>query len=62
VQDKLINNLENEVARLGTKIKKWEDWKATSKNRHAKGIAKDDLAINKNKQKLGFLKKHNPKK
>ena len=62
VQDKLIKNLENEVARLKEKVKEWEDWKASSKARHAKGKAKADQAISKNKQKLGFLKKHKPKK
>lgn len=62
VQDKLIKNLENEVARLKEKVKEWEDWKAGSKDRHAKGKAKADQAISKNKQKLGFLKKHKPKK
>ena len=30
----------------------WEDWKATSKERHAKGKAKADLAIAKNKNTL----------
>jgi len=52
VQDKLIKNLENEVARLEEKVKEWEDWKATSKERHAKGKAKADLAIAKNKNTL----------
>ena len=55
VQDKLIKNLEKQV-------KEWEDWKAGSKDRHAKGKAKADQAINKNKQKVGFLEKHKPKK
>ena len=41
---------------------KMENWKALSKDHHAKGKAKADQAINKNKHKLGFLKKHNPKK
>jgi transcriptional regulator with XRE-family HTH domain len=52
VQDKLIKNLENEVARLKEKVKEWEDWKASSKERHAKGKAKADLAIAKNKNTL----------
>ena len=52
VQDKLIKNLENEVARLKEKVKEWEDWKAGSKDRHAKGKAKADLAIAKNKNTL----------
>ena len=55
VQKKYIANLEKQV-------KEWEDWKAGSKDRHAKGKAKADKAISKNKQKIGFLKKHKPKK
>ena len=55
VQGELIENLQKQV-------KEWEDWKASSKERFAKEKAKADKAINKNKQKLGFLKKHKPKK
>ena len=54
VQKKYIANLEKQV-------KGWEDWKARG-DRHAKGKIKADQAINKNKQKVGFLKKHKPKK
>ena len=50
VQDKLIKNLDNEVARLKEKVKEWEDWKAGSKDRHAKGKAKADRAIAKSKK------------
>ena len=53
VQDKLIKHLEKQV-------KEWEDWKARG-DRHAKGKAKADPAINKNKQKVGFLKRRKPK-
>ena len=42
VQDKLIKNLEKDVSRLEAKVKEWEDWKATSKERHAKGKAKTE--------------------
>ena len=55
VQGELIKNLQKQV-------KEWEDWKASSKDRHAKGKAKADQANNKNKQKVGFLKRHKPKK
>ena len=41
VQEELINNLQKQ-------IKEWEEWKASSKDRHAKGRAK--------------AKKHKPKK
>ena len=55
VQGELIKNLQKQV-------KEWEDWKASSKDRHTKGKAKADQAINKNKQKVGFLKRRKPKK
>ena len=54
VQEELIKNLQKQV-------QEWEDWKAGSKDRHAKGKAKADQAINKNKQKVGFLKRRKPK-
>jgi transcriptional regulator with XRE-family HTH domain len=53
VQKKYIANLEKQV-------KGWEDWKARG-DRHAKGKAKADQAISKNKQKVGFLKRRKPK-
>ena len=43
VQEELINNLQKQ-------IKGWEDWKASSKDRHAKGKAKADRAIAKSKK------------
>ena len=52
VQDKLIKNLEHDVSRLEAKVKEWEEWKAASKERHAKGKAKADLVIAKNKNTL----------
>ena len=55
LQKKIIKDLEQ-------KVKEWEDWKASSKERHAKGKAKADKAIKKNKQMLRFFKKHKPKK
>ena len=45
VQEELIKNLQKQV-------KEWEDWKASSKERHAKGKAKADLAIAKHKNTL----------
>ena len=54
VQEELIKNLQKQV-------QEWEDWKAGSKDRHAKGKAKADQAISKNKQKVGFLKRRKPK-
>ena len=54
VQGELIKNLQKQV-------KEWEDWKASSKDRHTKGKAKADQAVSKNKQKVGFLKRRKPK-
>ena len=62
VQEELINKFKQENEELRQKVKEWEDWKASSKERHAKGKAKADKAIKKNKQKLGSLKKHKSKK
>ena len=53
-EGELIKNLQKQV-------KEWEDWKASSKDRHTKGKAKADQAINKNKQKVGFLNRRKPK-
>jgi transcriptional regulator with XRE-family HTH domain len=38
------------IERLKKEVKEWEDWKASSKDRHAKGKAKANQAISKNKQ------------
>ena len=40
VQEELIQKFKQENEELRQKIKEWEDWKATSKERHAKGKAK----------------------
>ena len=52
VQEELIKKFKQENEELRQKIKEWEDWKAGSKDRHAKGKAKADLAIAKNKNTL----------
>jgi transcriptional regulator with XRE-family HTH domain len=54
VQEELIKNLQKQVGNLEKTVKKWEDWKASSKDRHAKGRekAKADLAISKHKNTL----------
>ncbi len=62
VQEELIKNLQKQVGNLEKTVKKWEDWKASSKDRHAKGREKAKNPIKPNKQKMGFLKKHKPKK
>ena len=51
-RDTLIKNLQKQVTDLEKRVKEWEDWKATSKERHAKGKAKADLAIAKNKNTI----------
>ena len=43
VQGALIDNLQKQ-------IKEWEEWKASSKDGHAKGKAKADRAIAKSKK------------
>ena len=55
VQGELIKNLQKQV-------KEWEDWKASSQQRHAKGKAKAALAISKNKSTLRFKTTRKPKK
>ena len=64
-QDKIIELLERMVAErdeqitsLKAEIKQWDEWKASSKERHAKGREKTKNPIKPNKRKMGFLKKH----
>ena len=61
-KDKQIAWLSKSCDALGDKIKKWEEWKATSEARHTKGREKNKTSTKINKQKLGFLKKHKQKK
>ena len=63
-QDKIIELLERMVAErdeqitsLKAEIKQWEEWKASSKDRHAKGREKTKNPTKPNKQKVGFLRK-----
>ena len=51
-KEKIIKHLEKDVERLEAKVKKWEDWKAKKTKNPTKP----------NKQKVGFMKKHKPKK
>ena len=62
VQEELIQKFKQENEELRQKIKEWEDWKASSKQRHAKGKAKADLAISKNKNTLRFKTTRKSKK
>ena len=52
LQEKLIKSLEKDVGRLEAKVKELEDWKAKKTKNPTKP----------SKQKVGFLKKHKPKK
>ena len=58
VQEELIRKFKQENEELRQKIKEWENWKASSKDRHAKGREKTKNPTKPNKQKVGFLKKH----
>ena len=63
VQEELIRKFKQENEELRQKIKEWEEWKASSKDRHAKGREKTKNPTKPNKQKVGFMKKHKkPKK
>ena len=62
VQEELIKNLQKQVGGLEKQVKEWEDWKASSKDRHAKGREKTKNPTNPNKQKVGFMKKHKESK
>ena len=62
VQEELIKNLQKQVGGLEKQVKELEDWKASSKDRHTKSRQKTKNPTNPNKQKVGFMKKHKPKK
>ena len=63
VQEELIRKFKQENEELRQKIKEWENWKASSESRHAKGREKTKNPTKPNKQKVGFMKKHKkPKK
>ena len=51
-KDKIIEAQAGLIKNLQKQVKEWEDWKASSKERHTKGKAKADLAISKNKNTL----------
>ena len=55
VQGELIKNLQKQ-------IKEWEEWKASSKGRHAKRKTKTDLAIGEHKNTLRINTTRKPKR
>jgi len=61
-KDKIIKIQSELIKSLQKQVKEWEDWKASSKHRHAKGKAKADLAISKSKNTLRFKTARKPKK
>ena len=61
-QSHYINALFKELGEAKIEVKKWEDWKASSKDRHAKGRDKTKNPTKPNKRKVGFLKKHKKSK
>ena len=61
-KDKIIETQGKLIKNLQKQVKEWEDWKASSKHRHAKGKAKADLAISKNKSTLRSKITRKPKK
>jgi len=60
---KQIDWLSKSCDALADEITRWEEWKASSEARHAKGREKTKNPTKPNKQKVGFMKKHKkPKK
>ena len=62
MQKELIQRFKQEKEGLRQKSKEWEEWKASSKERHAKGKAKADLAIGEHKNTLRINTTRKPKK
>jgi hypothetical protein len=61
-KDKIIEAQGELIKNLQKQVKEWENWKASSKQRHSKGKAKADLAISKSKNTLRFKTTLKPKK
>ena len=60
-KDKIIEAQGELIKKLQKQVKEWEDWKASSEERHAKG--KSNLTKNlKNKNTLRFNTTRKPKK
>ena len=57
-KDKQIDWLSKSCDALADEIRRWEEWKASSESRHAKGREKTTNPTKPNKQKVGFMKKH----
>ena len=61
-KDKIIEAQAELIENLQKQIKEWEEWKASSKDRHTKRKAKTDLAIGKHKNTLRINTTRKPKK
>ena len=61
-KDKIIETQAKLIKNLQKQIKEWEEWKASSKDRHTKRNAKTDLAIGKHKNTLRINTTRRPKK
>ena len=74
--ERMVAERDEQIDNLQKQVKEWEDWKANSdeaveawkklttadKDRHTKGREKAKNSTKPNKQKVGYLKKHKPKK
>jgi hypothetical protein len=61
-KDKIIEAQAELIKNLQKQIKEWEEWKTSSKDRHAKRKAKTDLAIEEHKNTLRINTTRKPKK
>ena len=61
-KDKIIEAQAELIKNLQKQIKEWEEWKASSKDRHTKRKAKTDLAIGEHKNTLRINTTRKPKK
>jgi hypothetical protein len=61
-KDKIIEAQAELIKNLQKQIKEWEEWKASSKGRHAKRKTKTDLAIGKHKNTLRINTTRKPKR
>ena len=59
-KDKIIEVQGELIKKLQKQVKEWEDWKASSEERHARGKA--NLTNLKNKNTLRFKTTRKPKK
>ena len=61
-KDKIIEAQAELIKNLQKQIKEWEEWKASSKGRHAKRKTKTDLTIGEHKNTLRINTTRKPKR